>query len=300
MLGTRVRATVGGGHGVGGRIEATTGIGPLGLVDEMEVTGWDPPHGAYVKHLGRFVRGTAAFEVRPRPGGSTFVWTEDLDLPLGAAGRVGFRLVRPLIAYGLRLSLRRFARLGPHGDVGPACRLASGCVEDIIVGADGRPRCGWAGATETTSPTTTTSGACRSTGRRRLFEKLSLEAFQSGLSWLTILRKRPAFRGRVRRLRPGARWPRFDDADVRRLLADTGIVRNRAKVEAAIANARAALELPDGLRSAALVVRARPGDPAAAGVVRRRAADLAGVHRDGEGRCAGAGSGSSARPRPTR
>ena len=114
MLATRVRPTVGGGHGVGGRIEATTGIGPLGLVDEMEVTGWDPPRGAYVKHLGRFVRGTAAFEVRPRPGGSTFVWTEDLDLPLGAAGRVGFRLVRPLIAYGLRLSLRRFAAWAPE------------------------------------------------------------------------------------------------------------------------------------------------------------------------------------------
>jgi uncharacterized protein YndB with AHSA1/START domain len=118
MLGTRVRATVGGGHRVGGRIEATTGIGPLAMVDEMEITGWDPPRGAYVKHLGRFVRGTAAFEVRPRRDGSTFVWTEDLDLPLGAAGRVGFRLLRPLIGYGLRLSLRRFAAWAPDY-VGP-------------------------------------------------------------------------------------------------------------------------------------------------------------------------------------
>ena len=66
-----------------------------------------------MKHLGRVVRGTAAFEVRARPGGATFVWTEDLDLPLGAAGRVGFRLARPLIAYGLRLSLRRFAGWAP-------------------------------------------------------------------------------------------------------------------------------------------------------------------------------------------
>jgi uncharacterized protein YndB with AHSA1/START domain len=113
MLATRVRATAGGGHRVGGKLAATTGIGRLAFVDEMEITGWDPPHGAYVKHLGRVVRGTAAFEVRPRPGGATFIWTEDLDLPLGAAGRVGFRLARPLIAYGLRLSLRRFAAWAP-------------------------------------------------------------------------------------------------------------------------------------------------------------------------------------------
>jgi DNA-3-methyladenine glycosylase I len=80
----------------------------------------------------------------------------------------------------------------------------------------------------------------------RLFEKLCLEAFQSGLSWLTILRKRPAFRSAFAGFDPEL-VARFDDADVRRLLADTGIVRNRAKVEAAIANARATLELPDGL-----------------------------------------------------
>ena len=114
MLATTVRPTAGGGRGVGGGIEATTGVGRVGVVDRMEITGWDPPHGAYVKHLGRLVRGSAAFEVRPRPGGSTFVWTEDLDLPLGAAGRVGFRLACPLIAYGLRLSLVRLAAWAPE------------------------------------------------------------------------------------------------------------------------------------------------------------------------------------------
>jgi Polyketide cyclase / dehydrase and lipid transport len=113
MLGTRVRGTVKDGRGVGGRIRATTGIGPLGIVDSMEITRWEPPYGAYVKHLGRIVRGTAAFEVRERPTGSTFVWTEDLDLPLGALGRIGFRLVRPLFGWGLRLSLRRFAAFVP-------------------------------------------------------------------------------------------------------------------------------------------------------------------------------------------
>jgi DNA-3-methyladenine glycosylase I len=75
-----------------------------------------------------------------------------------------------------------------------------------------------------------------------LFERLTLEAFQSGLSWLTILRKRPAFRAAFAgfRMREVAA---FGVADTARLLADAGIVRNRLKVEAAIANARAALPL---------------------------------------------------------
>jgi DNA-3-methyladenine glycosylase I len=73
-----------------------------------------------------------------------------------------------------------------------------------------------------------------------LFERLTLEAFQSGLSWLTILRKRPAFRAAFAGFRVAA-VARFGDADRDRLLADAGIVRNRLKVEATIANARAAL-----------------------------------------------------------
>jgi uncharacterized protein YndB with AHSA1/START domain len=109
MLGTTVRGTVNDGQGVGGGIRAATGLGPLAVVDTMRITGWDPPHAAYVRHLGRIVRGTGAFEVTERPGGSTFVWSEQLDLPLGALGRLGFRLVRPAFVYGLRLSLRRFA-----------------------------------------------------------------------------------------------------------------------------------------------------------------------------------------------
>ncbi|BDB44398.1 MULTISPECIES: DNA-3-methyladenine glycosylase I [Mycobacterium] len=75
-----------------------------------------------------------------------------------------------------------------------------------------------------------------------LFERMSLEAFQSGLSWLIILRKRPEFR----RAFDGfdvEKVARFTDADVQRLMADASIVRNRAKIEATIANARAAAEL---------------------------------------------------------
>jgi len=109
MLGTLVQGTAQGGRGVGGGIRAVTGIGPVRFVDTMEITAWTPPHGAYVRHTGRVVRGTGAFEVRARPGGSTFVWSEKLDLPLGALGRLGFRLVRPAFLWGLRRSLRSFA-----------------------------------------------------------------------------------------------------------------------------------------------------------------------------------------------
>jgi DNA-3-methyladenine glycosylase I len=76
----------------------------------------------------------------------------------------------------------------------------------------------------------------------RLFEKLCLEGFQSGLSWLTILRKREAFRAAFCGFEI-ARVARFGPADVERLLADAGIVRHRGKIEAAIGNARAALDL---------------------------------------------------------
>jgi DNA-3-methyladenine glycosylase I len=78
-----------------------------------------------------------------------------------------------------------------------------------------------------------------------LFERLCLEGFQSGLSWLTILRKRPAFREAFAGFRISA-VAEFADADVSRLLGDAGIVRNRLKIEAAITNARAAAALRDG------------------------------------------------------
>ncbi|HEX8157407.1 MAG TPA: DNA-3-methyladenine glycosylase I [Solirubrobacteraceae bacterium] len=78
----------------------------------------------------------------------------------------------------------------------------------------------------------------------RLLEKLCLEGFQSGLSWLTILRKRERFRELFEGF-DAARIARFDSADVERLMGDAGIVRNRAKIEATIANARATVALHD-------------------------------------------------------
>ncbi len=79
---------------------------------------------------------------------------------------------------------------------------------------------------------------------RLLLERLCLEGFQSGLSWLTILRKRENFRAAFAGFDP-ERIARFGDADVERLMADAGIVRNRAKIEATIANARATVALHD-------------------------------------------------------
>ena len=83
-------------------------------------------------------------------------------------------------------------------------------------------------------------------GDDALFERLCLEAFQSGLSWITILRKRPAFRAAFAGFAIDA-VAAFTAADEARLMADAGIVRNRAKIAAAVRNARAAQDLPDGL-----------------------------------------------------
>ena len=111
MVATRVWPTTSGGQGVGGGIEAFTGVGPVGFLDRMQITRWEPPVRCEVLHVGRLVRGPGVFEVRPRgAGGSTFVWREDLDLPLGVLGRLGWPLVRPAFAFAVRLSLRRFAR----------------------------------------------------------------------------------------------------------------------------------------------------------------------------------------------
>ncbi|OUZ08877.1 3-methyladenine DNA glycosylase [Aeromicrobium sp. PE09-221] len=83
-------------------------------------------------------------------------------------------------------------------------------------------------------------------GEQALFERISLEAFQSGLSWAIILRKREGFRAAFADFDPGA-VASFDDRDVERLMEDASIVRNRRKIEATIANARVVTELAGGL-----------------------------------------------------
>lgn len=119
-------------------------------------------------------------------------------------------------------------------------------VTDLVTGADGLPRCAWGASTPDYAVYHDEEWGRPLRGDDALYERLTLEAFQSGLSWLTILRKRPAFRLAFDEFRID-KVAGYGEAEVARLLADTGIVRNRAKVEAAIANARAALELPDGL-----------------------------------------------------
>lgn len=110
MVGTRVEPGERGGHGLGGTIHAWSGIGSLGFWDTMTITAWDPPHRCDVLHTGRVVRGTGSFTVTAGRGGSRFVWAEHLDLPLGAAGRLAWIVVRPAFAAAVRRSLRRFAR----------------------------------------------------------------------------------------------------------------------------------------------------------------------------------------------
>jgi len=117
-------------------------------------------------------------------------------------------------------------------------------AEDLVVGPDGRPRCRWATSAEDYLRYHDEEWGRPVRGDDALFERLCLEAFQSGLSWLTILRKREGFRRAFAGFRIEA-VARFGDDDVARLLADASIVRNRAKIAAAIANARAALALED-------------------------------------------------------
>jgi DNA-3-methyladenine glycosylase I len=116
----------------------------------------------------------------------------------------------------------------------------------LVVGADGRARCGWGGSTPDYLPYHDLEWGRPVHGDDALFERMTLEAFQSGLSWITILRKRPAFRAAF----AGFSIPAvaaFSEADATRLMADPGIVRNRMKVDAALHNARVAADLPAGL-----------------------------------------------------
>jgi len=115
-----------------------------------------------------------------------------------------------------------------------------------VIGADGQARCRWAGSAPDYLAYHDEEWGRPVRDDDALYERLTLEAFQSGLSWLTILRKRPAFRTAFAGFAID-KVAAFGPDDEARLLADAGIVRNRAKIEAAVANARAAADLPEGL-----------------------------------------------------
>ncbi|WP_265446084.1 DNA-3-methyladenine glycosylase I [Flexivirga meconopsidis] len=114
----------------------------------------------------------------------------------------------------------------------------------LVVGDDGLARCAWGASTDDYRVYHDTEWAVPVRGEQALYERITLEAFQSGLSWLTILRKRPAFRAAFAGFDPEV-VARYDDADRERLMHDAGIVRNRRKIDAAITNAAAVLRLRD-------------------------------------------------------
>lgn len=138
---------------------------------------------------------------------------------------------------------------------------------DTFEGSDGKPRCGWSGAAAGFPAYLTyhdTEWGFPVADDQRLFEKLCLEGFQSGLSWRTILAKRENFRRAFHGF-DFHRVARFGARDVERLLSDEGIVRHRGKIEAVVNNARRALEMLDSDGSLAAFFwqfEPEPGDPA--------------------------------------
>lgn len=115
-------------------------------------------------------------------------------------------------------------------------------ADGLTTGPDGLKRCAWATSAPEYVAYHDTEWGFPVADDIRLFEKLSLEGFQAGLSWLTILRKREAFRAAFSGF-AFDQVARFDDGDVARLLSDAGIVRHRGKIDAVINNARRAVEL---------------------------------------------------------
>jgi DNA-3-methyladenine glycosylase I len=117
---------------------------------------------------------------------------------------------------------------------------------DLLVGADGIPRCWWCGDDPTYVAYHDDDWGQPIHDDRALFELLCLEGFQAGLAWITILRKRDAFRAAFEGFVPEV-VAAYDEPDIERLLADAGIVRHRGKIEATIANAQAVLALDGSL-----------------------------------------------------
>ncbi|MGA1052448.1 MAG: DNA-3-methyladenine glycosylase I [Ilumatobacteraceae bacterium] len=123
-------------------------------------------------------------------------------------------------------------------------------VMDLVLGDDGHARCSWGASTPDYVAYHDHEWGRGVADDRRLFEKLCLEGFQSGLAWITILRKRDNFRTAFAGFDPAV-VSRFDEADVSRLLGDAGIVRHQGKIRSAIGNAGRALQLIDEFGSLA-------------------------------------------------
>ena len=113
---------------------------------------------------------------------------------------------------------------------------------EVVVGDDGLARCAWGASDEEYRRYHDEEWGTPQHDPTRLYEKLCLEGFQAGLSWITILRRRPAFREAFHGFDP-EQVAAMTDADVERLLGDASIIRHRGKIEATISNARATLAL---------------------------------------------------------
>ena len=133
-------------------------------------------------------------------------------------------------------------------------------MSDLVLGDDGNLRCGWGVSTPDYITYHDTEWGRPTSDERTLFEKLCLEGFQSGLSWLTILRKRDNFRAAFENFDHEA-VASFGEDDVDRLLGDAGIIRHRGKINATINNAQALLELHAAGRTLAGVIWSHEPDP---------------------------------------
>jgi len=118
MLATKVESLDGDGRHVDARIRAFTGIGRIGIMDPMTITHWNPPTVCKVVHTGNIVRGTGEFVVEPiHEQAATFIWAEDLEIPLGIIGKFGFLLIKPFFLLGIKRSLAKFAHLVEVGQI---------------------------------------------------------------------------------------------------------------------------------------------------------------------------------------
>lgn len=109
MVATTVRGRA---DGVGEKLESWTGIGPVGFLDTMTITEWDPPRSCTVRHTGHVVRGTGGFEVAALgTGGCRVTWWERMDLPFGVLGKIGWLALGPTTRLFFKVSLDRLKRI---------------------------------------------------------------------------------------------------------------------------------------------------------------------------------------------
>ncbi|MGB3674980.1 MAG: SRPBCC family protein [Candidatus Nanopelagicales bacterium] len=130
---TTVRGGRNEGVGVGGEVAAYTGIGGFGFLDTMTITRWEVPHRVDVLHTGAVVRGIGIMTVRPLGADrSRFYWAEELEVPLGTIGQVGWALLKPAFGLGMKAALARFAALVEAGEIGQPAPNPAGTKSPYI------------------------------------------------------------------------------------------------------------------------------------------------------------------------